>query len=53
MGARFLTIKKPKDIGLAVKRLLVFALPAVVLVGAIGANMAMSIFSPKPEEKKK
>ncbi|MEM9617766.1 MAG: efflux RND transporter periplasmic adaptor subunit [Pseudomonadota bacterium] len=51
MGARFLTIKKPKDIGLAVKRLVVFALPAVVLVGAIGANMAMSIFSPKPEEK--
>lgn len=51
MGARFLTIKKPKDIGLAVKRLLVFALPAVVLVGAISANMAMSIFSPKPEEK--
>lgn len=51
MGARFLTIKKPKDIGLAVKRLLVFALPAVVLAGAIGANMAMSIFSPKPEEK--
>ncbi|MEO1242989.1 MAG: efflux RND transporter periplasmic adaptor subunit [Pseudomonadota bacterium] len=51
MGARFFRIKKPKDIGLAVKRLLVFALPAVVLVGAIGANMAMSIFSPKPEEK--
>lgn len=51
MGTRFFRIKKPKDIGLAVKRLLVFALPAVVLVGAIGANMAMSIFSPKPEEK--
>ena len=51
MGIRFLTIKKPKDVGLAVRRLLVFALPAVVLVGAVGANMAMGLFSPKPEEK--
>ncbi len=51
MGTRFSAIKKPKDIGLAVKRLLVLGLPAVVIVGALGANIAMGVFSPKPEEK--
>lgn len=51
MGPRLSFIKKPKDIGLAIKRLLVLGLPAVVIVGAFGANIAMGIFTPKPEEK--
>lgn len=46
-----LQIKKPADVGLAVRRLFVFALPAVVLVAAVGGNIAMSAFKPKPEEK--
>lgn len=50
MGTRFSAIKKPKDIGLAVKRMLVLGLPAVILVGALGTNVAMGIFTPKPEE---
>jgi len=37
--------------GLAVRRLVVFALPALVLVLAVGGNLAMSAFKPKPEEK--
>ncbi|GJL91281.1 efflux RND transporter periplasmic adaptor subunit [Hyphococcus sp.] len=44
-------IKKPNDMGLAVRRLLVFALPALVLAVAVGGNLAMSAFKPKPEEK--
>ena len=46
-----INIKKPADMGLAVRRLVVFALPALVLVLAVGGNLAMSAFKPKPEEK--
>ena len=50
MSIPVLTIKKPKDVGLAIRRALVFGLPAVVLVGAITANIAMGLLTPKPEE---
>ena len=50
MSIPVLTIKKPKDVGLAIRRALVFGLPAVVLVGAITANVAMGLLTPKPEE---
>lgn len=51
MIKRILKIRKPKDVGLAVKRFLVFALPALVLVGAVAGNVALGVFKPKPEEK--
>jgi len=51
MIKNLLKIRKPKDIGLAVKRFAVFALPVIVLVAAIGGNMLMGAFKPKPEEK--
>ena len=46
-----LKIKKPANPGLAVRRFVVFAAPLLVIVGALGANVVMSAFKPKPEEK--
>ncbi len=43
--------KKPEDVGLAVRRFVVFALPVIVLIGAFGGTAIMSMFKPKPEEK--
>lgn len=51
MIERIKKIKKPSNWDLAIKRVVVFVLPALVLVGAIAGNMAMSVFKPKPEEK--
>jgi RND family efflux transporter MFP subunit len=51
MLKRVLKIRKPKNLDLAIKRFVVFALPAIVLVAAIGGNIAMSALKPKPEEK--
>jgi len=48
---RIKRIRKPKNLDLAIKRFVVFALPALILVGAVVGNMAMSAFKPKPEEK--
>lgn len=50
MRVRF-NLTKPKDVGLAVRRFLVFVLPALVIAGAITANMVMGLFKPVPEEK--
>lgn len=46
-----LDIRKSKDLGLTIRRLVVFALPALVLVLAVGGNVVMGAFKPKPEEK--
>ena len=46
-----LDIRKSKDLGLTIRRLVVFALPALVLVLAVGGTMIMGAFKPKPEEK--
>lgn len=46
-----LKIRKPKDMGLAVRRFFIFILPVFVLVAAFAANIAMSAFKPQPEEK--
>jgi RND family efflux transporter MFP subunit len=46
-----LRFKKPNDIGLAVKRFVVFALPALVIGAALTGNVVMGSFKPKPEEK--
>ncbi len=51
MIKRLLKIRKPDNLDLAVKRLVVFALPAIVLIAAVAGNIAMSAFKPKPEEK--
>lgn len=51
MLMRGIKLKRPKNLDLAIKRFVVFALPAIVLVGAIAGNMAMSVLKPKPEEK--
>lgn len=45
------TVRKPRDKGLLIKRILVFVLPVFVIVGAVSANIAMSAFKPEPEEK--
>ncbi len=50
MTGRF-KIRKPKNIGLAIRRFFVFALPAIVLVGAVVGNIGMGVFKPKPEDK--
>lgn len=42
---------RPKDIGLAVRRFFVFALPAILIAGAIGGNVVMGALNEKPEEK--
>ena len=42
---------KPKNLGLAIRRIMVFGLPALVIVGALAGNMIMGAFAPKPEEK--
>ncbi len=46
-----LKIKKPADIGLAVRRFFVFVLPAFVIVAAFGGNAIMGALRDKPEEK--
>ena len=46
-----LKIRKPNDLGLAVRRFFVFALPAFVLLFFIIVNVAMGAFQAKPEEK--
>ena len=51
MITSFNLLKKPKDLGLAIRRLVVFALPAIVIVGALAGNMIMGALKPKPEEK--
>ncbi|MEO0880021.1 MAG: efflux RND transporter periplasmic adaptor subunit [Pseudomonadota bacterium] len=43
--------KKSLDIGLLVRRLVVVALPLLLIVGAVGGNVVMSALAPKPEEK--
>ncbi|NNE42171.1 MAG: efflux RND transporter periplasmic adaptor subunit [Marinicaulis sp.] len=45
-----LNLSKPKDLGLAVRRLVVFALPALLIVGAIGFNVVSGMMQEKPEE---
>ncbi len=40
-----------RDIGLLVRRLVVFALPAIVIVGAVGGNLVMAALKEKPETK--
>lgn len=42
---------KPSNIGLVVRRLVAFALPAIVIAGSIGGVIAMNALKPKPEEK--
>jgi RND family efflux transporter MFP subunit len=44
-------MKKPEDIGLAIRRLAVFGLPALVIVAAITGNIVMGLFKPTPDEK--
>jgi len=44
-------IKKPTNIGLALRRFFVFVLPAFVLVAAFGGNAIMGALKDKPEEK--
>lgn len=46
-----LRIGKPAKMGLAIRRLIVFALPTLVIVGAVAGNLVMGAFKPKPEEK--
>ena len=47
----FEMMKKPKDVGLAIRRLVVFALPVVALLGFVVVFMGMGAFKTKPEEK--
>lgn len=46
----FENLKKPNDVGLAVRRFVVFALPAIALVGFVVMTMAMGALNTKPEE---
>jgi len=43
--------KKQRNIGLLIRRAVVFGLPALVIIGALTGNMVMSAFKPTPEEK--
>lgn len=45
-----LKIRKPNNLDLAIKRFVVFALPAILIAGAFGANIIMGALTPKPEE---
>ncbi len=51
METRSTLARKPRDIGLLVRRILVGGLPALVLIGAIGLTFAMGALKPKPDEK--
>lgn len=42
---------KSSGIGLIVRRFVAFALPALVVAGAIGGVIGMSVLKPKPDEK--
>jgi len=47
---RLRKIERPSDVGLAVKRFVVFVLPALVIVATVVGVMIMNAFKPKPEE---
>ncbi len=47
----FEMMKKPDDVGLAIRRVVVFALPAIALLGTAILFIAMGALKPKPEEK--
>jgi len=49
MTSRF-RFHKPQNIGLAVRRFVVFAAPVIVLVAFVAVNIVMGVFSPKTEE---
>ena len=51
MGPILALLKKPQDIGLLIKRLVVFALPALVIVAAIMGNIFMGAIAEKPTKK--
>lgn len=51
MVTRNLKIRKPSNLDLAIKRFVVFALPAIMIAGAFGANMVMGAFAPKPTKE--
>jgi len=46
----FEMLKKPNDVGLAVRRFVVFALPVIALLGFVVVFMAMGALKTKPEE---
>ena len=43
--------RKPKDIGLAIRRAVTFFAPVLLIVGAIGFNVVAGMLRDKPEEK--
>ncbi|MEL7486225.1 MAG: efflux RND transporter periplasmic adaptor subunit [Pseudomonadota bacterium] len=43
--------RKPMNIGLLARRIVVFSLPALVIVGAVAVNVVSGAFAPKPDEK--
>ncbi|WP_306252650.1 efflux RND transporter periplasmic adaptor subunit [Parvularcula sp. IMCC14364] len=51
MDSQTTPARKPRDIGLFIRRLLVGGLPLLVIVGGIVLLFGMSALKPKPEEK--